>query len=87
MQHPEYLELFSPRSGAGTISVEVKFKDHDGRISDLKMSAREIEKIINPDDGEFYREMRFDDWLFDIYKYQIDPIKKKMTIMARKKHD
>ena len=82
MEIPEYLMLFSNN---GNININVKFKDHKGSVAKLTMTSDEIVKLINPSNGEFYTEMRFDDWLFEIYKYQIDPLKKKLTIMVRKK--
>ena len=79
---PEYLELFQ---GDGNIKVDVKFKDLDGSFSSLSMEPNEINKLINPETNEFYKEIRFDDWLFEVYRYSIDPIKRKLTIMVRKK--
>ena len=82
METPEYLALFSNK---GNIIVEVKFKDYHGGVANLKMMADEIIKLTDPSSHEFLTEMRFDDWLFEIYKYQIDPLKKKITIMVRNK--
>jgi len=79
---PEYLILFS---NTGNIDVEVKFKDHQGSVANVKMTTDEIVKLIDPRSHEFYTEMKFDDWLFEICKYQIDPLNRKITIMARKK--
>jgi len=84
MEIPEYLMLFS---NDGDFDISVKFKDHPGSITNKKMTADEIVNLIHPHNRNFYTEMRFDDWLFEIYKYQIDPINKKITIMTRKKTD
>lgn len=82
MEIPEYLMLFS---NDGDFTINVKFKDHDGSIRTLAMKTCEIVNLINPSSGEFYTEMRFDEWLFEVYNYQIDPLKKQLTIMVRKK--
>jgi len=82
MEIPEYLMLFS---NDGDFKIDVKFKDHPGNISKLAMNANEVVNLISPSTGRFYTEMRFDDWLFEIYNYRIDPLKKQLTIMARKK--
>ena len=82
MKIPEYLILFSRK---GNFEVEVKFKNENYQVIKLKMDPEEITKLINKEKNEFYTEMYFDEYLFEIYKYQIDPIKKKITIFAREK--
>ncbi len=84
MDLPEYIELFRDK---GELDIKVKFKDFDGSVTDLQMATHEIAKLINPVSQQFYTEMAFDGWPFEIYKYQIDPIKKKLTIMVRKIRD
>ncbi len=86
MDAPEYLGLFKFQDG-GDMCIKVKFKDHDGGVADLSMHAGEIVKLIDPLTRQFYTEMRFDDWLFEIYKYQIDPINNQLIIMVRKSKD
>ncbi len=80
MAETEYLELFSR---TGELQVQVKFKNHSGTVASLRMNPEDISKLISPVDGQFFSEMFFDDWPFDIYKYEIDPIKKILTIRAR----
>ena len=82
MSTPEYLLLFS---NDGDFTIDVKFKDRRGGFKKFAMKANEIVNLINPSTGEFYSEMTIDEWLFEIYKYQIDPLKKQLTIMAREK--
>ena len=82
MDVPEYYELFQSDGG---VCVEVKFKDHEGSVADLSMNADEIVKLIDSSTRQFYTEIKFDDWLFEVYRYSIDPIKKKLNIMVREK--
>jgi len=84
MPPTEYLSLFSNQ---GSTKVEVKFKDFDGVVSNQFMVPNEINRLILHDTGEFSRFMTFDDWLFEIYQYSIDPIKNTLTIYARKIKD
>ena len=76
----EYFELFSK---SGEIKINVKFKDNRGLIASMNMNPREITKLISPIDGQFFSEMTFDDHPFEIYKYEINPLKKTLTIHAR----
>jgi len=78
MRFPEYLDFFSRE---GNIEVEVKFKN-GGHVSNVSMNACEILKIVSGDEG-FLNKMEFDGHYFDIYKYEIDPIKNKLIIKAR----
>ncbi|MCP5131547.1 MAG: hypothetical protein H6985_18440 [Pseudomonadales bacterium] len=80
MNSNEYLELFS---SAGVYTVEVRFSNHDGTVSLQRMFADEIGKLIDPATGNFYSEMRFDDWLGEVTKYQILPKSKKVVIFAK----
>ncbi|RMG39967.1 MAG: hypothetical protein D6732_03545 [Methanobacteriota archaeon] len=80
MKYPEYLQMFQ---NEGDYKVQVCFKDFDGNVAVLSMNANEILKLIDPDKGQFYRDMMFDGWLFEVYKYEIDPIKKVVKIRAR----
>lgn len=79
MNVPEYLLLFS---GSGEFSVEVKFKG-DGFVPPRSATVQEITRLVNPETGGLYTAMTFDDHLFEVYKYEIDPIKKKLIIKAR----
>lgn len=76
----EYLLLFSNK---GTTKVQVKFKDFDGTVATQSMEAREIAKLVSPDSGEFLTSMTFDELPFEVYKYEIDPIKNTLTIRVR----
>jgi hypothetical protein len=81
MQLTEFLCLFS---NSGATKIQVKFKDFDGRVATQRMEPSEISQIISPDNGEFLTTMTFDEWPFEVYKYEIDPIKNTLTIRARK---
>ena len=76
----EYLELFSRD---GEIDVHVKFKNWSGTIGSRRMNPPDIINLLSPEDGQILSTMSFDDASFEIYKYQIDPIKKTLTIYAR----
>lgn len=76
----EFLQLFS---NDGVYSVEVNFTNHDGSIASQKMYADEISRLIDPDTGNFFSEMRFDDWPGEITKYQIFPKSRKMKISVK----
>ena len=77
----EYLLLFS---NSGTTKVQVKFKNFNGTVSTQKMNPEEITQLISSDGRGFFSSMTFDEWLFEVYKYEIDPIKNMLTIYARK---
>lgn len=81
MDYPEYLSLFSNQ---GDCQVQVRFKDGDGCVANLAMMASEISNLVDPSTGSFYGKMYFDDHLFDIYKYEIDPTKMTLLIKARR---
>ncbi|MDY0275719.1 MAG: hypothetical protein RBR42_09850 [Desulfomicrobium sp.] len=76
----EYLLLFS---NFGKIQVNVKFEDDGGFITSMKMNPIEITKLISPINGQFFSEMTFDDYPFEVYKYKINPLKKTLTIHVR----
>jgi hypothetical protein len=80
MAETEYLTLFSR---TGELQVHVKFKDFSGTVASLRMSPEEILKLISPIDGQFLSKMSFDEWSFEVYKYEIDPLNKVVTIHAR----
>ena len=82
MNVPEYFSLFS---GEGEFSVRVQFKG-DGFVAPRKATAQEIVNLMNPQTGTFHTSMRFDDHLFEVYQYEIDPIKKQLLVKARR-HD
>ena len=81
MDYSEFLILFS---NEGEYDIDVKFKGHPGFVKSMKMNPDEIVKLISPE-YDFYTEMTFDDYLLEIYRYHIDPFKKKITIMVRDK--
>lgn len=83
MQFNEYFLLFS---NSGKTKIQVKFKDFDGTVATRAMEPSEIVQLISPENGEFLTMMTFDEWPFEIYKYEIDPIKNTLTIRARKSH-
>ncbi|MDD3609794.1 MAG: hypothetical protein PHI49_08575 [Halothiobacillaceae bacterium] len=77
----EFLALFSDM---GPYRVTVKFKDHPGRVADRQMMAEEIIRLIDRDTGMFAERMEFDGWPFDVVKFDLDPVRKKLTIHARR---
>jgi hypothetical protein len=77
---PEYLLLFS---GEGPIRVRVRFKDFKGHVAESALYADELEKLVSPHTGGFITKMTFDEWPFEVYKYEIDPIKNVLTIRVR----
>lgn len=83
-QQDEYLALFS---NTGDISVSVKFKDFEGIIADQKMEPIEIDKLIDHRTGKFLTRLTFDGWPFEVYLHQLDLVKKRLVIMARKVKD
>jgi len=76
---PEYLRLFS---GQGDISVIVRLKGHDGTVAEHRMMAEEVKSLLSSDGASFHQIMTFDDYLFSVYKYEIDVIRKRLTIFA-----
>ena len=82
MDAPEYLRLFS---GSGPVEIEVKFKDKDAFISKGAMTPEEISNLITDRGDCFHSTMEFDEHPHEVYKYQIDPIKNRLVIFARKK--
>lgn len=76
---PEYLELFG---NDGSITVKVKFRDVDGFISDRRLNARCINALVSEETGELLSSMTFDEHEFEVEKYEINPIKKTLTIFA-----
>lgn len=81
MTLPEYLILFS---NEGCIDVSVKFDDDDLMIPPKKMRPQELAVLVATEGGGFHQRMTFDEHSFAIRKYEIDPIKNKLTIFARK---
>lgn len=79
MNLPEYIELFP---GDGDIDVQVKFEGHDGYMPSRKMKPNEISALIAQDGMGFHTHMSFDEWKFEISKYEIHPSDKTLTIFA-----
>lgn len=77
----EFLTLFS---NSGPYRVTVKFKDHLGLVADRQMEAEEISRLVNRDTGLFAEQMEFDEWPFDVVKFDVDLVRKKLTIHARR---
>lgn len=80
----EYLQLFS---GNGDIKVRVKFKRFDGVIGDQRMTPHEIKRLVSTENEEFISNMLFDEMLFDISRYEIDPQNKVLTIHAEQSRE
>ncbi|MEH6585192.1 MAG: hypothetical protein V7720_01470 [Halioglobus sp.] len=81
MNAPEYLRLFS---GSGPIEVEVRFKDRSASISRGAMTPEEISNLVSDTSDGFHSMMEFDEHSHEVYKYEIDPIKNRLIIFARK---
>lgn len=79
MSIPEYLELFS---GQGVGRVRVRFRQHDGKIASLAFSPREVLSLVAPESDTFHQYLRFDDYLFEVLKYEIEPKTQTLTIVA-----
>lgn len=79
MNYPEYLSLFSD---AGEFEVSVEFKG-DGFMPSRRATAAEIMQLLDVETGAFRTAMTFDEHLYEIYKYNIDPIKSKITLSVR----
>ena len=77
----EYLLLFS---NSGETKVQVKFKDFDGFVATQTMAPTEIVRLVSQENGKFLKTMTFDERPFEIYKYEIDPIRNALTIRVRK---
>ena len=84
MEVPEYLELFS---GQGAGRVCVRFRQHDGKITSVAFSPREVLSLIAPETDSFYQYLRFDDYLFEVLKYEIEPKTQTLTIIAIPKQE
>jgi hypothetical protein len=51
------------------------------------MKPQELAALVAVDSAGFLPRMTFDDHPYAIRKYEIDPVKNKLTIFARKKSD
>ena len=78
---PEYLALFS---NTGNITIHVRFKDSDSSVSDQKIDAGEIQKLISPDGKSFISKMRFDEHLAEIERIEMSISKSRIILHARK---
>lgn len=77
---PEYLALFS---NSGNLVIKVLFKDSDRSISEQKLNASEIQKLVNPDGKLFIPKIRFDDHLADLEKVDIFVSENRIVLHAR----
>lgn len=77
----EYLMLFS---NEGAIKVEVKFQDFKGTVAHQYMKPSEIIKLVSDEGEGFVTNMNFDDWPFQVVRYELDPIKNSLIIFAQK---
>lgn len=78
-QPQEYLTLFSNK---GSIRVQVKFRGFDGTVAAQAMEPEEIVRLISEEGGGFKRWLTFDEALFEILRYEIDPTRNVLTIRA-----
>ena len=81
MNFPEYHFLFS---NEGDIDVHVVFEDGDAMVPPKKMQPQEVSVLVASGKSGFHQLMKFDDWPCTILKYEIDPTKNRLTIVARK---
>ena len=79
MNVPEYFVLFS---GEGEFSVEVKFKG-EGFVQPRRATAQEVASIVDARTGTFHAALTFDEHLFEVAKYEIDPLNKTLVISAQ----
>ena len=79
MKVPEYFVLFS---GEGEFSVEVQFKG-EGFVQPRRATAQEIASIVDAQTGMFHPALTFDEHLFEVAKYEIDPLNKTLVISAQ----
>ena len=77
----EYLLLFGDE---GNIELSVDFKTEKGEpnptIINKRIRIYELEKLIDPNTGEFYKQMYFDERLHEILKIEIDPKNNRIII-------
>ena len=76
----EYLELFS---NTGNIIIQVRFKDSESSVSEQKMDAGEVQKLISPDKKYFISKMRFDNHLAEIEKIELFASTNRVVLHAR----
>ena len=76
----EYLGLFS---NTGDTTVSVRFNNTYSSITEQKLDAGEIRKLISPDGKSFITKMRFDDHLARIEKIDILLSKNRIVMHAR----
>jgi hypothetical protein len=79
MAVPDICDLFTDE---GLITVEVAFDNFSGKVRSFRMDAGEITKLINPDTGLFYNELKLFGRAFPILGYDIDPQRNRMTVRA-----
>lgn len=82
MHYPEYLQMFS-NNGKGKIHVSLR--GNKGIVKDLAFSPIEVMALLREGGDEFHRYIRFDDYLFEVVKYEIDPRAQTLTITAKPK--
>jgi len=77
---PEYLGMFS---NSGDVVIKVKFTDKrdKGRsVASVRAEWYELKKLFDPDSGEPYMSMYFDEYRCIISKIEIDPMKKVVVL-------
>ncbi|GAB6097483.1 hypothetical protein JCM14469_37370 [Desulfatiferula olefinivorans] len=79
MTVPDICDLFGDE---GLITVEVSFDNFSGKVRSFRMDAGEITRLINPETGLFYPELRLFGRLFPIVGYDIDPRRNRLTVRA-----
>ena len=73
---PEYLTMFD----GGDIQVRVEFSNFSGRIAERSMRSDEVIRFACLSGEQFLEKMRFDDWAFNIEKYEIR-VKEKLVVI------
>ncbi|MGD0663321.1 MAG: hypothetical protein ABSD38_35200 [Syntrophorhabdales bacterium] len=81
---PEYHLLFE--TGSGDVTLEVRLADRDrAKICSFpskQISWAEVLKLFRPD-GTPIEQMSFDEWLFNLRKVEIEPGKRRVTLVIQ----
>lgn len=81
MDYPEYLSLFASE---GDYEISVSFRDKRQVVAKRKTTPGDFLHLVSAKDGSFRNRMNFDEWPFEIYKYQIDLAKRHITVYAQR---
>jgi ectoine hydroxylase-related dioxygenase (phytanoyl-CoA dioxygenase family) len=79
LDNVEYLLLFS---NSGPVTVRVRFRDSKKIIAERNMQPSEVSRLVAQGQDVFLSRMAFDEWPFEVIKYELDPHKNVLTIFA-----